>query len=66
MFGQKPRYVSEFATFMNDYLKAHPDVAQSQIDGFALLWDKGALNEEEWRSYDQSRVGQKPYPYLTN
>ncbi len=66
MFGQKSCYVSEFATFMDGYLKAHPEVAQGQLEGRALLWDKPALDEEAQRHFQEAGVKQKAYPYQTN
>lgn len=63
MFGQQPRYVSEFTTFMNDYLKQNPDVAQGRIEGRALLWDKAPLDLDERARFDAARVKQKPYVY---
>ena len=34
------QYVSEFTQFMQGYLGEHPEVAQGQQEGRALLWDK--------------------------
>ncbi len=59
MIGFKPDYVSEFTTFMNGYLKAHPEVAQGQLVGRALLWDKPAIDEQEMRDFKSATVKQK-------
>lgn len=56
MFNQKPRYVSEFAVFMNDFLKQHPEEAQAQVDGRALLWDKAPIDLDERARNEAARV----------
>ncbi|SMC24938.1 Protein of unknown function [Andreprevotia lacus DSM 23236] len=56
-------YVSEFTQFMNQYLQDKPEVAQGQIEGRALLWDKAPINLDERARQNSSAVAQKPYPY---
>ncbi|MDR3410547.1 MAG: DUF3460 family protein [Formivibrio sp.] len=63
MFGQDVRYVSEFNKFMNDFLKKNPEVAQGQIEGRSLLWEKAPLDLDERQRNEASRVKQKAYPY---
>ena len=65
MFGQKTRYVSEFAQFMDGYRREHPEVVQDQLRARALFWDKAPLDEEEQRSFEAASVKQKAYPYQT-
>jgi uncharacterized protein DUF3460 len=41
--GRQPldrHYVSEFTTFMNQYLEEHPEVVADQARGRAIYWDK--------------------------
>ncbi|BCL75638.1 hypothetical protein JHS3_13740 [Jeongeupia sp. HS-3] len=59
------QYVSEFTQFMQGYLQDNPDVAQGQVEGRALLWDKAPINLDERERAIESGVPQKPYPYLT-
>ncbi|MGL4602936.1 MAG: DUF3460 family protein [Iodobacter sp.] len=57
------QYVSEFTHFMQGYLGEHPEVAQGQQEGRALLWDKAPLDLDEQSRVVASKVKQKPYPY---
>lgn len=63
MFGQQVRYESEFTQFINAFLEKNPDVAQGQIDGRALLWDKAPLDLDERGREAASSVKPKAYPY---
>jgi hypothetical protein len=63
MLNKNTRYVSEFTQFMNGFLADHPQVAQSRVEGRALLWDKTPVDLDERARADASRVAQKPYPY---
>ncbi|WP_206434456.1 DUF3460 family protein [Iodobacter ciconiae] len=60
------QYVSDFTLFMDDYLVKNPEVAQGQLEGRALLWDKAPLDLDEHLRAIASKVQQKPYPYQTN
>jgi hypothetical protein len=57
------QYVSEFTQFMRGYLGDNPEVAQGQLEGRALLWDKAPLDLDERARSEASQVQQKPYPY---
>jgi len=63
MFGQKVRYESDFTCYMNDFLQNNPEVAQGQIDGRALLWDKAPIDLDERSRNKASQVKQKAYAY---
>lgn len=63
MFGQQVRYESEFTQFINAFLEKNPDVAQGQLEGRALLWDKAPLDMDERRREEASSVKPKAYPY---
>jgi hypothetical protein len=62
LFRKDIKYVSDFTQFMNGYLQQHPDVAQGQVEGRALLWDK-QVDRDFQRDAQASRVEQKPYVY---
>lgn len=58
-------YVSEFARFMNDYLKDHPEVVADQHIGRAIYWDKHVdLDELERAEHDAVPVDS--YYYFGN
>ena len=38
--GYRETYVSESTKFIREYLRAHPDEAESQRKGRAIWWDK--------------------------
>ncbi|WP_293938255.1 DUF3460 family protein [Iodobacter sp.] len=57
------QYVSDFTQFMQGYLGDNPEVAQGQLEGRALLWDKAPLDLDESSRSAESKVRQKPYPY---
>ena len=40
------RYTSEFTDFMQEFLRKNPDIALSQQQGRALLWDKPPVTPE--------------------
>ncbi|WP_035054298.1 DUF3460 family protein [Andreprevotia chitinilytica] len=63
MFKKNTHYVSEYTEFMQQLLKDQPEMAQGQIEGRALLWDKAPINLDERQRNDASRIEQKPYPY---
>ncbi|QNM98164.1 DUF3460 family protein [Chitinimonas koreensis] len=55
-------YVSETTQFLREFLEQHPDVAQGQVEGRALLWDK-QVDRGFQRDADAGRVKQKAYVY---
>lgn len=61
--AQDINYVSEFTQFINGYLAENKDVAEGQIEGRALLWDKSPINLDERAREAQSNIKTKPYPY---
>lgn len=63
MFGQQVRYVSDVTQFLQEFLEKNPEVAQGQIEGRALLWDKAPLDMDEVQRNAASGVKQKAYPY---
>ncbi|WP_374352270.1 DUF3460 family protein [Chitinimonas sp.] len=58
------RYVSETTQFLRDFLDKHPEVAQGQLEGRALLWDK-TVDRDFQRDAEAARLKQKPYVYQT-
>ncbi|MBV1775793.1 DUF3460 family protein [Burkholderiaceae bacterium DAT-1] len=56
------KYVSDHTRFMNEFLAKNPDVAQGQVEGRAILWDK-EVDREFNKAADAVRVNQKPYAY---
>ena len=56
-------YVSEFGTFIQDYLDEHPDVAKDQLTGWNHFWDHDVdFNELEKAGNDNVPV--KAYNYF--
>jgi hypothetical protein len=49
-------YVSDYTKFMDQFLKENPEVAQGQLDGRALLWDKEPINLDERARNEQSAL----------
>ncbi|MFC0133236.1 hypothetical protein CR105_06720 [Massilia eurypsychrophila] len=55
-------YVSEFDQFIHDYMAQHPEVEQSQAEGWYIWWDHMVdLNDLETRHDNDVPV--KPYHY---
>ena len=52
-------YVSDYARFMDEFLRVHPDVVSDQHTGWDIYWDKGvdfkALAEEREDSVSAER-----------
>lgn len=49
MFGRVPRhsgYVSEFTQFIDAFLREHPDVVESQHQGWNIFWDHDVSFDE--------------------
>ena len=57
-------YVSEHTKFMREMLQQHPEWAEDQLVGRALLWDK-KIDLSEQRAIRESREANRPYPYDT-
>lgn len=55
-------YESEHTKFMREMMQKHPEWAEDQLVGRALLWDKKIdLNEQQ--SIRASKEANRPYPY---
>lgn len=63
MLNKNTRYVSEYTQFMQSFLQQNPQIAQGQLEGRALLWDKSPIDLDERQRQDASRIKAKPYPY---
>ncbi|HEX5391640.1 MAG TPA: DUF3460 family protein [Rhodocyclaceae bacterium] len=59
-------YVSDHTTFIQDWLKSHPEEAQVQKTGRALWWDKPSQDLEEVRQRIEAKVERKAYYYDAN
>jgi hypothetical protein len=55
-------YVSETTQFLRELVEKNPEIAEGQIEGRALLWDK-QIDRNFQRAVAESRVKQKPYVY---
>ena len=58
-------YESDHTIFMRELIAKHPEWAEEQISGRALLWDRGGIQVEQKASFE-SRIEQRPYPYDVN
>lgn len=58
-------YESEYTVFMRDMLKQHPEWAEDQLVGRALLWDKKIDLAEQERLLE-SKEANRAYPYDVN
>ena len=58
-------YESEYTVFMRDLLKQHPEWAEDQLVGRALLWDKKIDLAEQERLLESKEVN-RAYPYDVN
>ena len=58
-------YESEYTVFMRDQLKLHPEWAEDQLVGRALLWDK-KIDLAEQASLLESKEANRAYPYDVN
>lgn len=58
-------YESEHTKFMREMMLKHPEWAEDQLVGRALLWDREIdLNEQE--ALRQSNEANRSYPYDVN
>ena len=55
-------YESEHTIFMREMMEKHPEWAEDQLVGRALLWDR-KIDLPEQEALADSRVAQNPYPY---
>ena len=58
-------YESEYTVFLRDMLKQHPEWAEDQLVGRALLWDK-KIDLAEQQSLRESNEANRAYPYDVN
>ncbi|WP_301101006.1 DUF3460 family protein [Propionivibrio sp.] len=58
-------YESEYTLFMRDMLKQHPEWAEDQLVGRALLWDK-KIDLTEQKRLRESSEANRAYPYDVN
>ena len=55
-FFRRPDYRSDTTNFINDLKKQKPELANQQLAGRALLWDKD-VNAEVWEDLRAGRCG---------
>jgi hypothetical protein len=58
-------YESEYTVFMRDMLLQHPEWAEDQLVGRALLWDR-KVDLGEQQKLRESSEANRPYPYDVN
>lgn len=58
-------YESEHTIFMREMMAKHPEWAEDQLVGRALLWDR-KINSAEQIAIAESNVPNRPYPYDVN
>lgn len=56
-------YESEHTRFMRELFARRPQLAEEQLRGRALLWDRPPQSPDERSRAAESRVRQKAYPY---
>ncbi|MFV0678744.1 DUF3460 family protein [Ottowia sp.] len=61
---QRPHYRSDVTQFIDDLKQTRPELAQQQVQGRALLWDK-QVDRDLQAEFKAARVAQKPYVYQT-
>ena len=64
-FFRRPDYQSEVTQFINKLKEQKPQLAEGQLEGRSLLWDKD-LDRDEQADFQAARVAQKPYVYQNN
>jgi len=55
-------YESDHTKFMREMLSKHPEWAEDQLVGRALLWDR-KIDLEEQKRIRESREANRSYPY---
>lgn len=58
-------YESEHTKFMREMMAKHPEWAEDQLVGRALLWDR-PINLTEQKNLAQSSEANQAYPYDVN
>ena len=58
-------YESEHTLFMREMMAKHPEWAEDQLVGRALLWDR-KIDETEQNALRKSDEMNRPYPYDVN
>ena len=59
---RRPDYQSEATQFINKLKEQKPQLAEGQLEGRALLWDK-SVNRALQDEFGAARVPQKAYVY---
>jgi cell division septal protein FtsQ len=62
---RRPDYTSEVTQFIDGLKTQKPSLEAEQRAGRALLWDK-QLDRSAEQDYQDARVAQQPYVYLTS
>ena len=62
---RRPDYTSEVTQFIDGLKAQKPSLEAEQRAGRALLWDK-PLDRSAEQDYQDARVAQQPYVYLTS
>ncbi|MCX7247608.1 MAG: DUF3460 family protein [Burkholderiales bacterium] len=60
----RPKYLSETTQFINELKARNPQMANGQVEGRALLWNK-TLDRDAQSDFGAARVAQQPYVYQT-
>ena len=60
----RPKYLSETTQFINELKTKNPQMADGQVEGRALLWNK-TQDRDATSGYRAARVAQQPYVYQT-
>ena len=60
----RPKYLSETTQFINELKARNPQMANGQVEGRALLWNK-TQDRDATSGFGAARVAQQPYVYQT-
>jgi hypothetical protein len=61
----RPAYTSETTDFLQQLKAAKPSLEAEQRQARAIWWDK-RVNRQEQSEFNEARVAQKPYVYLSS
>ena len=61
----RPAYTSETTDFLQQLKDAKPTLEAEQRQARAIWWDK-RVNRQEQSEFNDARVSQKPYVYLSS
>jgi hypothetical protein len=61
----RPAYTSETTDFLQQLKAAKPTLEAEQRQARAIWWDK-RVNRQEQSEFNDARVAQKPYVYLSS